>query len=55
MVMVEEKGRVYREKAKEMRPVFGDKDIQERYVNNLLNYLKDHRPVKHPKSKGIII
>ncbi|KAK3416670.1 UDP-glycosyltransferase 91A1 [Eucalyptus grandis] len=55
MVMVEEKGRVYREKAKEMRPIFEDKDIQERYVNNLLNYLKDHRPVKHPKSKGIII
>ncbi|KAF8017594.1 hypothetical protein BT93_H2701 [Corymbia citriodora subsp. variegata] len=54
-VMVEEKGRVYREKAKEMRPIFGDKDIQERYVNNLLNYLKERRPVKHLKSKGITI
>ncbi|KAL3726358.1 hypothetical protein ACJRO7_031277 [Eucalyptus globulus] len=55
LVMVEEKGRVYREKAKEMRPIFGDKEIQERYVNNLLNYLKEHRPVKHLKSKGITI
>ncbi|KAK3416673.1 hypothetical protein EUGRSUZ_H02446 [Eucalyptus grandis] len=55
LVMVEEKGRVYREKAKEMRPIFGDKNVQERYVNNLLNYLKEHRPVKHLKSKGITI
>ncbi|KAL3726356.1 hypothetical protein ACJRO7_031275 [Eucalyptus globulus] len=55
LVMVEEKGRVYREKAKEMRPIFGDKNVQERYLNNLLNYLKEHRPVKHTKSKGITI
>ncbi|KAI6694963.1 hypothetical protein NL676_022673 [Syzygium grande] len=53
LVMVEEEGRLYREKAKEMRPIFGDKDIQERYVNNLLNYFQEHRPVKQLKSAGI--
>ncbi|KAI6694962.1 hypothetical protein NL676_022672 [Syzygium grande] len=55
LVMVEEKGRVYREKAKEMRSIVGDKNIQESYVNKLLNYLQEHRPAKHQKSKGTTI
>lgn len=55
LVMVEERGRVYREKAKEMRPIVGDQGIQERYTNDLLNYLKEHRPAKHLKSKGTTI
>ncbi|XP_056176277.1 UDP-glycosyltransferase 91A1-like [Syzygium oleosum] len=53
LVMVEEEERLYREKAKEMRPIFGDKGIQERYVNNLLNYFQEHRLVKHQKTAGI--
>ncbi|KAL3726357.1 hypothetical protein ACJRO7_031276 [Eucalyptus globulus] len=53
LVMVEEESRVYREKKKETRPIFGDKDIQKRYVDNLLNYLKENRLMNRLKSYGI--
>ncbi|KAA8546691.1 hypothetical protein F0562_003078 [Nyssa sinensis] len=43
MVMVEEKGKIYRDKAKEMSKLFGDRDKQDRYTNNLLDYLQTHR------------
>lgn len=43
LVMVEEEGKCYREKAKEMEEVFGNQELNERYINNLLNYLKANR------------
>ncbi|XP_048233365.1 UDP-glycosyltransferase 91A1-like [Ricinus communis] len=45
LVMEKEEGKIYREKAKEMRRLFGDEDRQEMYVNNFLDYLKSHRGV----------
>ncbi|OWM66199.1 hypothetical protein CDL15_Pgr013416 [Punica granatum] len=45
LVMVEEEGKVYREKVKEMRSAYGNMDIQNRYIDNLLNHLKANRPV----------
>ncbi|THG13090.1 UDP-glycosyltransferase 91A1-like [Camellia sinensis] len=44
LVMVEEEGRIYRDKAKEMSGLFGNRAIQDKYVNNFVDYLKKHRP-----------
>lgn len=40
LVMLKEEGKVYRDKAKEMSFVFGDRDLQDRYVDNFLGYLE---------------
>ncbi|CAM8893991.1 unnamed protein product [Rhodiola kirilowii] len=43
MVMVEEEGKVYRDKAKEMSKLFGDRVLQDAYVTNLLSHLQSHK------------
>lgn len=40
LVMVAEEGRVYRENISEMKDLFVNRDKQEKYIENLLNYLK---------------
>ncbi|XP_027346917.1 UDP-glycosyltransferase 91A1-like [Abrus precatorius] len=39
LVMVEEEGRIYREKIKEVKDLFVNKERQERYIDELLYYL----------------
>lgn len=39
LVMVSEEGKVYREKAKEMMAVFGDMDVQDKCVDELIQFL----------------
>ncbi|KAI4314433.1 hypothetical protein L6164_027343 [Bauhinia variegata] len=48
LVMLKEEGGVYREKIKEMKDLFVNKDRQERYVDNLLAYMeaKKNRPCR---------
>ncbi|EEF28862.1 UDP-glycosyltransferase 91A1 [Ricinus communis] len=43
LVIVEEEGKIYRDKAEEMRALFTDKDRQSRYVDAFLDYLKTQR------------
>ncbi|XP_028754575.1 UDP-glycosyltransferase 91A1-like [Neltuma alba] len=43
LVMVKEEGRIYREKIKEMKDLFVNRERQEEYVDGLLKYLRDHR------------
>ncbi|KAH8522749.1 hypothetical protein H0E87_003405 [Populus deltoides] len=43
LVMVKEEGKIYRDKAKEMKGLFGNKDIQDQYVVNFLRYIISHR------------
>ncbi|XP_015890471.2 UDP-glycosyltransferase 91A1-like [Ziziphus jujuba] len=43
LVVVKEEGKIYRDKAKEMKPLFSDMDLQEKYVDNFLDYLITHR------------
>jgi len=45
LVIVEEEGKKYREKAKEMKGLFGDREAQDRYVDSFLGYLETHRQV----------
>ncbi|KAF2285304.1 hypothetical protein GH714_042346 [Hevea brasiliensis] len=42
LVMVKEEGKIYREKAKEMKSLFGDREKQDKYVDNFLGYLQSH-------------
>ncbi|KAK4261424.1 hypothetical protein QN277_004423 [Acacia crassicarpa] len=42
-VVVEERGRIYREKMKEMKGIFVNKERQEEYVRSLLSCLIDHK------------
>ncbi|THG02551.1 UDP-glycosyltransferase 91A1-like [Camellia sinensis] len=42
LVMVEDEGRVYRDKVKEMSGLLFDRAIQDKYVNNFVDYLKKH-------------
>ncbi|KAA8546693.1 hypothetical protein F0562_003076 [Nyssa sinensis] len=46
LVMVEEEGKTYRDNAKEMKAVFGDKDRQDRYIESFIEYLENHRRLK---------
>lgn len=39
LVMVEEEGRIYRERIKEVKDFFVNKERQEGYINNLLRHL----------------
>lgn len=43
LVMVEERGRIHREKAREMSSIFGDMDLQERCLDNFICYLQNHK------------
>lgn len=43
LVMLDEAGQIYRDNVKKMSKLFGDRDRQDRYVDNLLGYLQGHR------------
>ncbi|CAA2993701.1 UDP-glycosyltransferase 91A1-like [Olea europaea subsp. europaea] len=43
LVMVEEGGKVYREKVKEMRELLSNKDIQDGYMERFLDHLQNHK------------
>lgn len=45
MVMVEETGKIYRNKAKEMSKLFGDQHWHRLYVSDFVEYLQKHRLV----------
>ncbi|KAK0605137.1 hypothetical protein LWI29_023121 [Acer saccharum] len=43
LVLVDEGGKIYRDKAKEISGLFGDRDRQDRYLDNFLTYLQTHK------------
>lgn len=43
LVVAKEEGKIYRDKAKEMKPLFSDMDLQEKYVAKFIAYLITHR------------
>ncbi|KAK4261419.1 hypothetical protein QN277_004420 [Acacia crassicarpa] len=43
MVVVEERGRIFREKMKEIKGIFVNRERQEEYVTRLLSCLRDHK------------
>ena len=52
LVVVEEGDKFYRDKAKEMRAVFGDRDRQNQYVDTLVSCLKEHRRHIHKAARA---
>nr|GLL18926.1 UDP-glycosyltransferase 91A1-like isoform X2 [Ipomoea trifida] len=46
LVIVEDGGKIYRDKIKEMKGLFCDQAKQEAYVDNLLNFLHNHKKLK---------
>ncbi|XP_059307391.1 UDP-glycosyltransferase 91D2-like [Lycium ferocissimum] len=47
LVMVENDGKIIREKAKELSSIFGNKDLHDKYIENLIGFLENHRKVKN--------
>ncbi|KAF8406114.1 hypothetical protein HHK36_008194 [Tetracentron sinense] len=43
LVMVDEQGEIYRAKAREMKEIFGDKDLHDRQAGEFVQYLEEHR------------
>lgn len=43
LVMVESNGKIIREKAKEMSSIFVNKEHHDKYIENIINFLKNHR------------
>ncbi|KAI8029374.1 UDP-glycosyltransferase 91A1 [Camellia lanceoleosa] len=43
LVIVEDEGRIYKEKVKEMSGLLVDEAVEDKYVNNFLDYLKKHK------------
>ncbi|EEF30003.1 UDP-glucosyltransferase, putative [Ricinus communis] len=42
LVMVKTEGNVYRDKAKEMKKVFGNKELHDRYMGHFVEFLQNH-------------
>jgi UDP:flavonoid glycosyltransferase YjiC (YdhE family) len=40
LVMLEEEGRIYKEKIKEMKDLFVNTKLQDNYIDNLLNHIR---------------
>nr|XP_017233340.1 PREDICTED: UDP-glycosyltransferase 91A1-like [Daucus carota subsp. sativus] len=47
LVMLDEEGKIYRDKVKDMQVILSDMDKQNGYVDNLLNYLQNHKFMKN--------
>jgi hypothetical protein len=45
LVMKDEEGKIYRDKAKEMSSVIGGKDLQSKYIEKFVEFLWSHRRV----------
>ncbi|XP_022895290.1 putative UDP-rhamnose:rhamnosyltransferase 1 [Olea europaea var. sylvestris] len=43
LVMINFEGKKFRNKAKEMSGIFGDKKLHDRYIDNFINFLENHR------------
>ncbi|KAI8536431.1 hypothetical protein RHMOL_Rhmol10G0256600 [Rhododendron molle] len=45
LIMVGDEGKVYRDNAEEVRDLFVNRDTQDKYMNNFLDYFKAHKQV----------
>ena len=45
LVVLEEEGKIYKDEAKEMKRVFGDRDRQNEYVDSFLSCLQQLRAI----------
>jgi UDP:flavonoid glycosyltransferase YjiC (YdhE family) len=52
LVMKDEKGKIYRDKAKKMSTIIGGKDLQSKYIDKFVEFLGSHRHVITNGTKG---
>ncbi|XP_060213151.1 putative UDP-rhamnose:rhamnosyltransferase 1 [Lycium barbarum] len=50
MVMVERDGKKIRERAKEISSIFGDRRLHDKYIEDLIQFLEDHRKMSNGHS-----
>ncbi|KAJ8541995.1 hypothetical protein K7X08_016861 [Anisodus acutangulus] len=50
LVMVEKDGKRNREKAKEISSIFGDRRLHDKYIEDLIQFLEDHRKMSNGHS-----
>lgn len=43
LIMVENEGKIFREKAKEMSGIFGDRELHDGYIQKFIDYLENNR------------
>ncbi|CAI9763472.1 unnamed protein product [Fraxinus pennsylvanica] len=43
LVLIEDEGKKFRERAREMSEIFGNKNLHDSYVDNFINFLENHR------------
>jgi hypothetical protein len=46
LVVKDEEGKIYRDKAKEMITLFGDKDLHSKYIDKFVDFLENHHSTK---------
>ncbi|KAE8008428.1 hypothetical protein FH972_004942 [Carpinus fangiana] len=46
LVVKDEEGKIYRDKAKEMITLFGDKDLHSKYIDKFVDFLENHHNTK---------
>jgi len=42
LVIKDEEGKIYRDKAKAMTAIFGDKDLHSKYIDKFVEFLENH-------------
>lgn len=47
LVMVESDGKLIREKAKEMSSIFNNKELHDKYIENMINFLENRGKVEN--------
>lgn len=46
LVMVKDEGKKFRDKAKEMEKIFGDKELHQKYLDGFVEYIQEHSPIQ---------
>ncbi|XP_059307392.1 putative UDP-rhamnose:rhamnosyltransferase 1 [Lycium ferocissimum] len=52
LIMMENDGKIIREKAKELSSMFGNKDLHDKYIENLIEFLEDSRKVSNGRGSN---
>ncbi|KAL2527974.1 UDP-glycosyltransferase 91A1 [Forsythia ovata] len=52
LVMVENEGKKFRDKAKEMSAIFGDRELHDGYIDSFIHFLENHRIMSNAATSG---
>ncbi|KAL2553930.1 UDP-glycosyltransferase 91A1 [Forsythia ovata] len=52
LLMVENEGKKFRDKAKEISAIFGDRELHGGYIDNFINFLENHMIMSNASTSG---